>query len=118
MAGGATVNHGGKEQPLDEALWGEHQYAVLVDYVHYDAYWRCSAKAYRNSGIGSEFWKRTVDGYLLLAVVHWCMAFGTDSSETHWKKVIGGDGERSVFRDRLLAKAGIDLRSWESIHKA
>lgn len=97
---------------LDETLWANHQYQVLVDFIHHLAYWRCSHAAYTQSGTHSELWIRTIDAYLLRAVVDWCMVFGADSNEIHWKKVVPAKSHQDSFRSRLLAHLGMCEAEW------
>ena len=57
---------------------------------------------------------RTTDAHLLRAVIDWCMVFGTDSSQIHWKKVITDEGAQRDFRNRLLSVASFTQDQWES----
>jgi hypothetical protein len=86
---------------LNESLWANHQYEALVSFIHHLAYWQCSHKLYEQSGIHSEFWIRTIDAHLLRAVVDWCMIFGADSNDIHWKKVVADESDQENFRRRL-----------------
>lgn len=92
---------------LNETLWANHQYDIMVSFIHHLAYWRCSYEAYRRSGTHSELWTKTIDAYLLRAVVDWCMIFGADSNEIHWKKVVPDKSDQEAFRSRLLADLGM-----------
>lgn len=97
---------------FDEQLWASRQYGFLVEFVHQFAYFRRLSSAYGRLAVKSEFCTRTIDAYLLRSVTIWCMVFGTDSNEIHWKKVLLGDNERQGFKDRLRDELGLDDKSW------
>jgi len=97
----------------NEELWTNHQYEILISFVHHLAYWRCSHDVYDRSGIRSELWTRTIDAYLLRAVIDWCMIFGADSNEIHWKKVVRDESHQEVFRKRLLSDLGMTAAAWQ-----
>ncbi len=56
---------------------------------------------------------------MIKAIIDWCMVFGADSNELHWKKVVLDDYYRNEFLDYLNSIAGIDKtqfnRYWEEI---
>jgi hypothetical protein len=99
---------------LDEELWRQHQYQMLVSFVHHLAYYRVLGKLYVDMKQESEFWIRTIDAHLLRGVIDWCMLFGTDSSEIHWKKVIADENDQSDFRQRLLTVASLTQNQWDA----
>lgn len=99
---------------IDEELWAEQQYEVLVSFVHHLAYYRTLSEAYADLQVKSEFWKWTIDAHILRAIIHWCMLFGTDSSEVHWKKVIADHSTQSTFRSHLLDVLGFTHDQWEA----
>ena len=101
---------------INEPLWAEHQYGVMANFIHHIAYWRCCSKEYQKSGIRSELWAKTSNAHLLLAVVNWCMVFGTDSNEIHWKKVVIDKADQNDFRRRLLADLEMTKREWDEYH--
>jgi hypothetical protein len=61
----------------------------------------------------SELWTRTIDAYLLRAVVDWCMIFGADSNEIHWKQVVTDKSDQDDFRSRLLADLSMTEAEWK-----
>lgn len=97
---------------LNEQLWANHQYEILVSFIHNIAYWRCSHEAYGRSDTRSELWCRTIDSYLLRTVVDWCMIFGADSNEIHWKNVVPDKSNQADFRNRLLSDLGMTGTEW------
>ena len=97
---------------IDEELWAERQYHVLVRFIHHLAYYRTLWRVYRDLQLKSEFWKYTIDAHILQAIVDWCMVFGTDSNELHWKRVVSDDHTQSAFRSHLLNTIGLSLEQW------
>jgi hypothetical protein len=98
---------------VNDELWSKHQYQMLVSFVHHLAYSRVLRSLYNELQQKSEFWTRTIDAHLLRAVIDWCMVFGTDSSEIHWKKVIVDKEMQCAFRQRLLKLGKFKSDQWD-----
>ena len=62
----------------------------------------------------SELWTKTIDAYLLRAVVDWCMIFGADSNEIHWKKVVPEKSDQEGLRSHLLEDLGVTEAEWKN----
>lgn len=92
---------------INEDLWSQHQYEVPVSFVHHLAYYRVLHRLYNESQRKSEFWTKTIEAHLLRAIIDWCMVFGTDSNEIHWKKVITDEQNQCNFRCHLRKVAGM-----------
>ena len=61
-----------------------------------------------------EFWVYTCDAHIENAVLAWCMVFGTDSNETHWKKIFNGyDDARNSFLKYLHDKSNISIDDFQ-----
>lgn len=99
---------------INEVLWSERQYEILVSCVHHFAYYRTLSKVYTDLQVESEFWKWTIDAHILRANINWCMIFGTDNSELHWKKAIADKCSQSTFRNHLLNILGFTHDQWEA----
>jgi hypothetical protein len=97
---------------FDENLWAKRQYGFLVEFVHQLAYYRKLHGAYGRLAVKSEFCTRTLDAYLLRCVALWCMVFGANGNEIHWKKVLLGEAEREAFRKRRHDHLGLDDELW------
>ena len=97
---------------IDEEFWAERQYEVLVSFIHHLAYYWTLSRAYEDLQLKSEFWKWTIDAHILRAIIDWCMIFGTDSNELHWKRVAADDHAQSVFRSHLLNALGLTHDQW------
>lgn len=106
---------------INEDLWSQNQYAVLVDFVHHLAYYRVLSRFYNESQIRSEYWTKTIDAHLQIAIIDWCMVFGTDSNEIHWKKVLLDDQFQCDFRRQLRQLANLTEKQmkefWSSMTK-
>lgn len=98
---------------IDEELWSKHQYQILVSFVHHLAYSRVLRSLYTELQQGSEFWIQTIDAHLLRAVIDWCMVFGTDSSQVHWKRVVADENLQTDFRRSLLNVASLTDSQWD-----
>jgi hypothetical protein len=92
---------------INENLWSQHQYEVLVSFIHHLAYYRALSQAYKSTTIKSEFWTKTIDAHVIRSVLDWCMVFGTDSNKIHWKKVITDKNYQSEFRSILMKDLNI-----------
>jgi len=99
---------------LDEDLWAQHQYQVIVSFIHHLAYYRVLKRCYDESRQESEFWTRTIDAHLLRAIIDWCMVFGADSNQVHWKKVAIDDEAQCHFRRHLLSVIGLTKEQWDT----
>ncbi len=97
---------------LNEELWATHQYPVLVSFVHHLAYHRSLRQCYEGAQVESEFWTRTISVHLLQAVIDWCMVFGADSNDVHWKKVAVDEKTQKSFRSHLLAVTAMTEKQW------
>jgi hypothetical protein len=87
---------------------------MLVSFVHHLGYYRVLHRLYVDMQQKSEFWVGTIDAHLLRAVIDWCMVFGTDSNQIHWKKVVADEDAQRDFRDRLLSVASFTRDQWDS----
>ena len=99
---------------IDEDLWAQHQYQVIVSFVHHLAYYTVLKRCYDESEQESEFWTRTIDAHLLRAMIDWCMVFGTDSNQIHWKRVAADDEAQRSFRRHLLCAIDLTREQWET----
>lgn len=57
------------------------------------AYCTHACRTYAKMQEESAFRTKTFDANLLKTVIAWRMAFGVDSTEVHWKRVVGGESE-------------------------
>ena len=94
------------------------QYPILHDYIyHYIAYKELISVIEQLKG--DEFWIRTTDAHIKTAIISWCMVFGSDSNETHWKKLIINEREIKCkdFRNNILKECNLNSNGWDSYWK-
>ena len=48
------------------------------------------------------------------AIIDWCMVFGADSNEIHWKRVVLGKKGQTEFRRHLFKFTGMTEHQWRS----
>ncbi len=65
----------------------------------------------QNSEPGLNFWRLIYGNLLDVAVLAWCMIFGSDAEPTHWKRVVP-ELQHEVFRADLLSAMKIDEPVW------
>ncbi|MCJ7604351.1 MAG: hypothetical protein MUO63_22965 [Desulfobulbaceae bacterium] len=99
---------------INVKLWAECQYGVLAEFVHHLAHYRVLSEICAATSEKSEFWISTIDAHILRAIIDWCMVFGTDSNEIHWKKVVPDPDEQKSFRAYLSKNAGMNKSQWKS----
>ena len=106
---------------INEDLWSQKQYVVLAKFIHHLAYYKVLSRFYNEIQIRSEFWAYTIDSHLLIAIIDWCMVFGTDSNEIHWKKVVLDKQYRCDFRCHIRKFANLSKNEmgkfWSSMTK-
>ena len=93
----------------------KRQYPVLNDFVyHYIAYRELSNKFDLLPG-DKEFWIRSTDAHLKVAITSWCMIFGAESNLVHWKKIIIEDHVNfcKEFRNCILKECGFNDKEWD-----
>lgn len=62
-------------------------YPMIKDFLyHYISYKEINA-VYKDLKGDREFWCYTCNSHLKMATISWCIIFGTDSNEIHWKKL-------------------------------
>jgi len=91
------------------------QYPILKDFIyHYISYKELLSVIEQLKG--DEFWIRTTDAHIKTAIMSWCMVFGSDNNETHWKKLLISDYEIKCkdFRTCILTECNLDSKGWES----
>jgi hypothetical protein len=98
---------------LNDDLWSGRQYEVLVSFIQHLAYYRVLNKLYNDMRQRSEFWTTTINAHLLRAIIDWCMVFGTESNELHWKKVVTGKNIQRDFRRHLLSASSMTQNQWD-----
>jgi hypothetical protein len=99
------------EKVLTEQLY------ILRDFLfHYTSYRVLQQKFYELSKLGSqEFWICTLNAHYFQAINLWCMIFGSNNNETHWRK-LGLPGE---LQPEILKATGMTENEyknyWDSV---
>jgi hypothetical protein len=99
---------------IDSELWMKRQWDVLISFIHHMAYQRVLGKAYSESGLKSQFWRHSIDAHLIRAILNWCIVFGNDSNEFHWKRVVVDENAQSACRRSFLKGAGLSEEKWKT----
>jgi hypothetical protein len=60
-----------------------------------------------------NFWRVILGTLLDMAVLEWCVVFGADSEETHWKRVVPLS-DHAAFRSGLLTATGLSEGKWRA----
>lgn len=58
-----------------------------------------------------EFWVYTCDAHLQMAVISWCMVFGTDNNPSHWKNL--AHGNVISLKEYIAKKTQISISEYE-----
>lgn len=99
------------EKVLNEQIY------ILRDFLfHYTSYRVLNQKFDELIKLGSqEFWVFTINAHYFQAINLWCMIFGTNNNETHWRK-LGLSGE---FTPEILKASGMTEKEykyyWDSV---
>lgn len=82
---------------------------LIKDFLYHLASYRLLHAYLEHLPSEREFWVYTCDAHLETATLTWCMVFGADSNETHWKKIFKGYNENAQksFLVYLQAESGI-----------
>ncbi len=84
-------------------------YPIWMEFInHYCAYIELQRGDKKLIG-NKVFWQYTANAHIEMATIAWWMIFGSNSSETHWKKL--GMSEED-FRSCLLKTLGITFSTW------
>ena|SRR5258708_20821996 len=97
----------------------EAQFPIVKEFVYHLVYYRALGAAYSRHQLKSEFWAATINAHLIRAVIVWCMVFGSDSSDIHWKRLSDKTPAkfRAGFYKGLEQRTGFDKLRWERLRK-
>ncbi|MCE5343059.1 MAG: hypothetical protein LLF96_05635 [Eubacteriales bacterium] len=88
----------------------KHSYRLWKDFIyHYCTY----IELYNNFDLlkgDVEFWVYTTDAHFQMAIIRWCMIFGSDSNDTHWENL---QLDKDKFKKRLLLELQITPEEWQ-----
>jgi len=94
------------------------QINLLLDFTHSLAYYRAINQDLPRVQRNAPFWIYTMNTHFFRAITNWCIVFGADNNEAHWKNVSENDKEKikSEIRPRILAAANFTCDEWKSYH--
>lgn len=92
---------------------------LMKNYCFHIQSYRVIKKCFAKLAGDKEFWAYTCDAHLLNATLCWCKIFGSDSENTHWKKIFI-EREKEPTKNnfcKYLEKEGINIGQWGVVHK-
>ncbi|QYF82839.1 hypothetical protein KY492_00510 [Brevibacterium sp. PAMC21349] len=101
---------------FNESVLSE-QYEILRSFLyHYSSFRYLHQKFDNLCRFGSqEFWVYTINAHYFQSINLWCMIFGTDNNETHWKKLrLEGQLKPIILSKLELSEKDYDLY-WNSL---
>jgi hypothetical protein len=96
----------------DEAVLA-NQFPIVKAFVYHLIYYRIALHNYQKRQLKNEFWTLTIDAHVLRAAINWCMVFGANSEQTHWKRLVKhSEAEIQSFREGLFRATGLNGNGW------
>jgi hypothetical protein len=97
----------------------ETQLPLLVDFARSLASYRAISNDFARIERNQSFWIQTADSNFLRAVTIWCMIFGVDDNEAHWKKAPSNNIAKFKREVRTLACTASQLTNaeWKKYHE-
>jgi len=97
----------------------EIQLDLLLNFTRSLAYYRAIQQDLELIGKNRSFWEYNMNAHYLRAITDWCIVFGADNNEAHWKKVSDGDGKKimSEIRHLITSSDNIKKNEWDVYHK-
>jgi len=96
------------------------QMDLLSSFAKSLAYYRAIHQDYERISGSKEFWCHTLNTCLLRSVTDWCIIFGPDSNESHWKKV--SEEHRTEVSNEIkpliLSVSGFSEKEWHQYWKS
>ncbi|OPZ92208.1 MAG: hypothetical protein BWY74_01695 [Firmicutes bacterium ADurb.Bin419] len=85
-------------------------FPLMRNFLYHYLSYKELIQAYKSLPGDSEFWVYTCDAHLQMASITWCMVFGDNSNEPHWKNLELNEDE---FRSVLFRECQIDENDWK-----
>jgi hypothetical protein len=106
---------------ITEKFWLNHevlhiQMDLLNSFCKSLAYYRTIHQDYERVMSSKEYWCHTMNTNLLRAISDWCVVFGPDSNESHWKN-ISEDHKKEVsveVKPLILKASGFTDTEWRA----
>ena len=96
----------------------EIQLDLLWKFTRSLAYYRAIQQDQQRLERNKVFWKHTMNAHYLRALTDWCIVFGADRNEAHWKKLSTNEIDELKLEVRpLILEAGSFTESeWSTYH--
>ena len=97
----------------------EAQMTLLCNFVHSLAFYRTIRQDYDRIEDNKKFWTHFMNSCYLRAITDWCIVFGANNNEAHWKKTAKNKNEefKSEIRPMIYSAAEISQNKWKEYHK-
>ncbi|MBV1916230.1 MAG: hypothetical protein KUG72_12640 [Pseudomonadales bacterium] len=100
-----NIIHGKQFKLKKEIL--EIQLDLLWKFTRSLAYYRAIQQEQKRIERNKVFWTHTMNAHYLRAIIDWCIVFGADQNEAHWKKLSTNEIDELKLEVRpLILKAG------------
>lgn len=101
---------------FNEKVFTEQIY-ILRDFLyHYESFRLLNQNFERLVGLGAqEFWVFTINSHYYQAINLWCMVFGANNNETHWKKTGIGCELKNLILTKLNMTEDEYLIYWTEV---
>ena len=96
----------------------EIQLDLLWKFTRSLAYYRAINLDFQILGRNKEFWLHTMNSNYLRALTDWCIVFGADSNESHWKNLSQDEIDKLKLEVRplILTSANFTKSDWDKYH--
>ncbi len=99
----------------------ETQIPLLVKFAQSLASYRAISQDFKRIKQNQSFWIQTADANFLRTATIWCMIFGADDNETHWKKALNNinaiDKFKREIRTLVCTASKLTDAEWKKYHK-
>ena len=97
----------------------EIQLDLLWNFTSSLAYYRAIQQDYSRIEKNKPFWECSMNAHYLRAITDWCIVFGANSNEAHWKQVSTVDKAKIelAIRPIILAAANFTENDWKLYHE-
>ncbi|MBL1263626.1 hypothetical protein JJL52_08040 [Methylomicrobium sp. RS1] len=86
------------------------QINILLDFTKSLAYYRTIKQDRQRIQRNNDFWVYSMNTYYYKAITDWCIVFGADNNESHWKKI--SDYDMSTIELEIRSAAGLTGDDW------
>jgi len=93
----------------------ENQLELLWNFTRSLAYYRAINQDFPRISTNREFWLNTMNTFYLKAVNDWCIVFGADHNESHWKQLPQDNVDffKKEIRSLILEVTDFSKSEWD-----